>query len=119
MRSELASFAALERALRAANCPWFGVDLDPVAVLRDRWDADEVFGRLGPLVRHVRGRDAVVGHDKRTKPAAIGQGSTPWEQILALLDEAGYNGWLTVDPLELPDRIAGATHALSYLSSLR
>src|SRR5688572_22082139 len=32
-RSDLASFAALERALRAAGCPWFGIDLDPVSVL--------------------------------------------------------------------------------------
>src|SRR5687768_2977594 len=60
-RSDLSSLAALDRALRAARCPWFGVDLDPVGILRDDWDADEVFSRLGGLVRHVRGRDAVGG----------------------------------------------------------
>src|SRR5581483_1802340 len=54
-RSDLASFAALERALTAARCPWFGVDLDPVSILRDAWETDEVFSRLGPLVQHVRG----------------------------------------------------------------
>jgi sugar phosphate isomerase/epimerase len=118
-RSDLASYAALDRALRAAACPWFGVDLDPVAILRDRWDVDEVFSRVGPLVRHVRARDAVVGHDKRTKPAPLGRGSTTWGQLLALLDEAGFHGWLTVDPLELPDRPAAAAQALAHLQSLR
>ncbi len=54
MRTDLSGFAALERALRAAACPWFGVDLDPVAVLRDDWPMDEVFARLGESVRHVR-----------------------------------------------------------------
>jgi sugar phosphate isomerase/epimerase len=118
LRSELSSFAALERALRAADCPWFGVDLDPVAILRDRWDVDEVFSRIGPLIRHVRARDAVAGQDKRTKPAAIGGGDTKWEQLLTLLDEAAYAGWLAVDPLELPDRIAGARQGSAHLKDV-
>ena len=54
-RSGLSPLSALERALRAADCPWFGVDLDPAAVLGDAWDLDETFSRLGPHVRHVRG----------------------------------------------------------------
>jgi sugar phosphate isomerase/epimerase len=114
-RSELSSLAALERALKKADCPWFGVDLDPVAVLRDYWGTDEVFSRLGPLVRHVRARDAAVGHDHRTRPAAMGHGDVDWGQLLALLDEAGYKGWVTVDPLELPDRLAAAREGLGCL----
>lgn len=115
LRSELASFAALERALLAAGCPWFGVDLDPVAVLRDEWPADEVFSRLGPHLRHVRGRDALAGADRRTKPTLIGQGSTDWRQLLALLDDAGYRGWITIDPTELTDRFSAATRGAEYL----
>ena len=75
-RSDLSSYAALDRAIRAADCPWFGVDLDPVAdpprPLADRRDLRPP----RPLTRHVRARDAVVGQDKRTKPAPVGQGST-------------------------------------------
>jgi sugar phosphate isomerase/epimerase len=117
-RSDLSSYAALDRALRAADCPWFGVDLDPVAVLRDRWPIDDIFARLGPLVRHVRARDAVVGQDKRTKPAPVGAGSTNWEQLLTLLDEAAYQGWLAIDPTELPDRAAAARTAIKHLSDV-
>jgi sugar phosphate isomerase/epimerase len=117
-RSDLSSYAALDRALRAADCPWFGVDLDPVAVLRDRWPIDDIFARLGPLVRHVRARDAVVGQDKRTKPAPVGAGSTNWEQLLTLLDEAAYQGWLAIDPTELPDRAAEARTAIKHLSDV-
>lgn len=118
LRAELASFAALERALRAADCPWFGVDLDPVTVLQDRWGLDDIFSRLGPLVRHLRGRDATRGGGSRTKPAIIGQGDTDWPQLLARLDEAGYQGWITIDPLELPDRPAAATAAARHLMSV-
>ena len=116
-RTELASFAALERALTGARCPWFGVDLDPVSVLRDDWEIDEVFSRLGNVVRHVRARDAVRGADRRTKPAAVGKGNTDWGQLLANLEGAGYVGWVTVDPLELPDRVAAAAVARKHILS--
>ena len=115
-RSELASFAALERALQHARCPWFGVDLDPVSVLRDEWDVDEVFSRVGPLVRHVRVHDAVRGADRRTKPAVVGKGSVNWEQVLSNLEGAGYASWLTVDPTELPDRTSAAAAARKHIS---
>jgi sugar phosphate isomerase/epimerase len=108
MRSDLSSFAAIERALLTANCPWFGLDLDPASVLRDDWEMDEVFSRLGSLIRHVRGRDASAGADKRTRPAVIGAGSTDWGALLANLDASAYQGWLTVDPFELTDRLAAA-----------
>ncbi len=97
-RSELASLAAVERMLSAARCPWFGLDLDPVNLLRDEWTTDEAFARLGPLVRHVRGKDAVCGADRRTKPASVGRGDTKWDRTLADLDAAGYHGWVTLDP---------------------
>jgi len=108
LRSELAGFGALERALRTAHCPWFGVDLDPAALLGDEWSGDEFFSRLGPQVRHVRGHDASAGADHRTKPAIVGQGDTDWPLLLSQLDAAGYHGWITVDPFDLPDRATAA-----------
>lgn len=117
-RSELASLASIEQVVRQANCPWFGVDLDPVAVLRDEWDLDAVFSSLGPLIRHVRGRDAVAGADRRTRPAVVGSGSTAWPALLSNLDETGYRGWITLDPLDLTDRPSAARAGLKYLRSI-
>jgi sugar phosphate isomerase/epimerase len=106
--SQLASFAALEQAVNSARCPWFGIDLDPVAMLRDAWDADEIFSRLDPMIRHVRARDAVLGNDRRTKPVPIGQGGVDWQALLSRLDQTGYRDWLTIDPAELQDRAGAA-----------
>ena len=119
LRSELSPMSALDRALRAADCPWFGVDLDPAAVAADAWELDEVFSRLGAQVRHVRGRDALGGADRRTKPAPIGRGETNWAQLLANLRDADYAGWITIDPLELPDRSGAAIAGLTHLRSIR
>ncbi len=118
LRTELSSIAALEAVLRQANCPWFGVDLDPVALLRDTWSSDEFFSRLGTQVRQVRGRDAVRGTDHRVRPTVIGHGDTHWPQLRADLDGAGYSGWITVDPIDLVDRPAAAVAGLKYLKSV-
>ena len=118
LRSDRAGFAALARALAAAACPWFGVDLDPTALLRDEWPAEEVFSRFGDLIRHVRGRDALSGADRRTQPAPVGRGSTDWPAFLAHLDAAGYGGWLTIDPIELTDRRGAAGAGVEYLRKL-
>ena len=117
-RSDLASFAALDRALTVAACPWFDVDFDPVAMLRDDWPADEIFSRLGSQIRSVRARDAVAGADRRTKPAIIGHGSIDWIRALSDLDAAGYRGWLTIDSLDLPDRLGAAVSGANHLRDL-
>jgi sugar phosphate isomerase/epimerase len=117
--SELASFGALAEVLRKANCPWFGVDLDPSAALRDAWDLDEIFAQLGPLVRHVRGRDAIgTLENTRTQPVVIGNGQIPWHTVLHNLDATGYHGWITIDPIGLTDRLGGAAEGIRYLKKL-
>lgn len=115
LRSDLAGFAAIHAVLRRANCQWLSIDLDPPAVLCDRWDADKIFSELGPLIRHVRGRDANVGAERRVKPAAIGRGNTTWPELLANLDAVDYRGWITVDPAELTDRAGAAAAGLAHL----
>lgn len=116
--SSLAGFAALTQGLASVTCPWFGIDLDPVAILRDDWTKDEIFSAAGQLVRHVRARDAISGDNRRARPVVVGSGSTNWDQFLSLLDDAGYNNWLTVDPSELNDRPAAALEGCRILKAL-
>lgn len=118
-RSELAPFASIERALRAAGCVWFGVDLDAVALLRDPWEIDEAFSRLAKVIRHVRVRDALLGHAHLTKPALVGQGSTDWKALLGRFEDAGYHDWLGIDPTELTDRAGAAQAAGVFLRATR
>jgi len=116
-RSDLSSFASIHAALKTADCPWFGVDFDPVAMLLDPLTAEEIFAKLGSLIRHVRGRDAILGMDQRTKPVVIGSGSVDWPGLLARLEGAEYRGWITIDPMELNNRAAGAREGLAKLTA--
>jgi sugar phosphate isomerase/epimerase len=114
-RSDLAGFDSLDHAAKIGDCPWFGIDLDPVAMIKDDWTPTEIFSRLGPFIRHVRGRDAILGSERRTKPAVIGSGSVDWQLLLANLDAAGYQGWITVDPVDMPNRAGAARAGLANL----
>jgi sugar phosphate isomerase/epimerase len=117
LRSELAPFSALSRALTAAACPWLGIDFDPVAFV-DAWNLDQIFSRVGGLVRHVRARDAVGGSGGRTRPAAVGAGSVDWPAVLASLAGAGYSGWFGIDPVDQPNRLQAAMRAAGYLGKM-
>ncbi len=115
LSSSLSGFAALHHVMNKAACPWFGIDLDAVAVARDRWPLDETFSRLGALVRHVRLRDATLGVDGRSRPAVAGQGSVNWPAFFEALDALQYSGWITIDPMELSDRVSAIDAARSVL----
>jgi len=78
---------------------------------------DQVFSAVGPLLRHVRARDAMRGDRQRIQPAPIGAGDVDWPHLHSNLQHAGYNGWITVDPTQLPDRPAAAKAGLSFLLS--
>ena len=118
LRSDLTGFVDLQKAVRTNDCPWFLIDLDPVAILRDDLSEGELFSRIGEKITHVRGRDAILGSQGRTKPAVISRGSVDWKQLLANLEGVGYRGWFTIDPIELAGRSAAAIAGLSAIGPL-
>lgn len=118
MGSTLSGLASLEALLKSVACPWFGVDFDTTALLRDEWTADEFFDALGPHIRHVRARDAVAGEGGRTRPAMIGRGDVAWRSMLELLDAADYHAAITIDSTDLQDPPAAAVAGLKQLKAV-
>lgn len=115
-RSELGTLADLQAAITRAACPLFGVDLDPVAALRDGWDVSTMLERFaggGGMggVLHVRLRDALRGGGGRTQPAAVGEGHAGVRELLSALRDAAFAGPVVVDPTELPHRESAARQA--------
>jgi sugar phosphate isomerase/epimerase len=45
----------------------------------------------------------------------LGRGDTDWNQLLHALDEMDYRGWLTVDPVGLPNSKDAAIAGLEFL----
>jgi sugar phosphate isomerase/epimerase len=113
--SELSSFASIDRILTRFDARHLAVDLDAVAIVRDRWSLDEILSAVGPRLAHVRLRDAAVGADRRTAHVPVGRGSVPLAALLSGLIDGGYPGMFTVDTMELPDRPTAAAAARRFL----
>ena len=114
-RASLASVAALAAALARVDCPWFGLDLDPAALLVDEWTPEELFRRLAGQIRHVRARDARRGAAGRSQPSELGAGQVEWSELVAFLRDADYRGPITDDPTDLPNRAASAARGIAFL----
>lgn len=115
--SSLASFASIDRAVRATACPWLGINLDPVAMLQDRWSIDEIFSRRGDSIIHVLARDAIRGDAGRIRSMPVGEGNVKWPELSGALDAADYRGWITFDPSELSDPATALRTGLARLSA--
>lgn len=114
-RASLAPLAALAHALREVDCPWFGVDLDPLAVLADEADRHAVFSLIGPLIRHVRARDGLRGAGNRVRPTVLGQGQVDWPAFAADVEAAGYAGFVTIDVRDVASPQSAAAAAAAVL----
>ena len=114
-RASLGSVAALAFALSRVDCPYFGIDADPLALLGDEWSLDEAFARVGTLVRHVRARDGLRGSGGRSQSTELGAGQVDWDTWIANLRDADYRGPITVDPTALADRAASGRRGLAFL----
>lgn len=107
-RASLGSFSSLAAALSRVDCPFFGIDLDPLSMLADAWTLDELFSRLGGSIRHVRGRDGLRGTTGRVVASELGTGHVVWTEVITALRDSDYRGAITLDPSELSIRSSDA-----------
>jgi sugar phosphate isomerase/epimerase len=95
-----------------------GLDFDPAGFAMAAHNPVAAFRALHNSVMHVRVRDGLRHIDVTGVEVAVGQGDVDWPQCLALLDEAHYTGWLTVDRTAGDTKTADVTHAVEFLRSL-
>jgi len=92
------------------------IDLDPAASIVAGEPAHEIYRRHHALVGHVLGRDAVKDLDGSSTEVPLGRGEVEWVELLPLLAEGEYRGWLTVTRAQGADRAGDALRAIRYLS---
>ncbi|HQY87584.1 MAG TPA: TIM barrel protein [Tepidisphaeraceae bacterium] len=117
-RSSLGSFSSLARAIRQVDCPWFGVDLDPVAIVADGRDIDAIVSAVGSMIHHVRARDAVRGAGGRVEPVELGSGHVDWQHLIANLKSSDFRGWISIDPSGLANLSAASAAAFEKMRML-
>ena len=95
-----------------------GVDFDPAAWTGAGENPVESFRELYAVVRHVWVRDAVRASDGSYREVPMGRGEVAWDEMLAVLAEAEYDGWLTAGTSGGEDPAGDAGRALAMLRSI-
>ena len=95
-----------------------GIDFDPSAFVCTGLKVADAFRTLHSHVVHVQARDGVRSLDGMTAETAVGEGMVDWIELLALLFEAGYGGWVTAVRNQGPNRGGDVERAIQYLQSI-
>ncbi len=95
-----------------------GINFDPAAFVFSHQDPGNAFRGLHQYTRHVQARDGVRDMDGSGQEVPIGRGEVEWDELLAMLDEAAYSGWITIDRTQGDDRGGDAARAVQFLKRL-
>ncbi|MFM9963284.1 MAG: sugar phosphate isomerase/epimerase family protein [Planctomycetaceae bacterium] len=95
-----------------------GINFDPAVFAMCGHDAVAAYRELHTHVLHITGRDGVRDIDGTGQEVALGRGDVDWPELLALLNESGYRGWITVDRSHGDDLTRAAERALTYLKNV-
>ena len=91
----LGDAAGLRECIAGIATGPMGVDFDPSQFVQAGLSTTESLRTLHGLVAHVQLRDGVRTLAGGGEETALGQGAVDWIELLALLTEMDYAGWLT------------------------
>lgn len=96
-----------------------GVNLDPAGLVMNEHDPVEFYRAVYDRVLVVQLRDGLRDVDGQGIEVPVGRGEVVWDELLALLDEARFSGWLVAARTAGDDRIADMARALRFVRNLR
>ncbi|HET6424113.1 MAG TPA: TIM barrel protein [Planctomycetaceae bacterium] len=92
-----------------------GIDFDPAYFTMTGRSSSESLKVIGDLTAHVQLRDGVRMLDGGGDETAVTEGAVDWVELLALLSEMEYSGWLTAIRLQGPDRAGDCIRAIQFV----
>lgn len=95
-----------------------GINFDPGAIVMAGQNPARALEQFQAHLVHVMVRDGIRDMDGSGLEVPVGRGEVAWEEVLALLDEAEYKHWLTVDRTQGNDRIGDIERAMKYLRNV-
>ncbi len=116
LETGLESGAALAAYLRRFDTGALAANFNPANLLLHGFDPYESARALQGLVRHAHARDARRASASRAaQEVPLGHGDIDWMQLLAVLEEIEYRGWLTVERDSGENRLADVAAGVALL----
>lgn len=94
------------------------IDFDPARFAMAGISASDSFRQLHKDIGHIRIRDGVRDIDGGGMEVAVGRGDIDWDELLAMIDESTYSGWLTVERTTGEDRILDSHQAIQFVTNV-
>ncbi|MBI3861255.1 MAG: sugar phosphate isomerase/epimerase [Planctomycetia bacterium] len=110
--------AALGELLGSIKSGPLAIDFDPAVFVMSGHNPADACRRLHAAILHFTARDAIRDIDAGGLEVAIGRGEVEWVEVLPLLDEIGYSGWVTVDRTQGDDRAGDVARGVQYLKNV-
>lgn len=91
-----------------------GINFDPAQWVMDGHDPAAALRALHARASHIQVRDALRDMEGGQE-VPVGRGEVKWDELLALIDEMAYHGWLTIDRTTGDDRLGDMAQAANHL----
>jgi sugar phosphate isomerase/epimerase len=109
----------LARMIQALPPGSLGVDLNPGLLVLNSHSPREATAALSEHILHVHATDATRDLAQgRGFEVPLGRGSVDYSEILALLEERQYRGYLTIERRQSDDPVFEIAQAVKYLRSM-
>jgi sugar phosphate isomerase/epimerase len=119
LETGLESGAVLAAYLRRFDSGSLGANFDPGNLLARGLDPYQSARDLRGLIRHAHATDARRASASRAaQQVALGAGDIDWMQMLAVLEEVEYRGWLVVERESGDNRLADVAAGVALLRRL-
>jgi sugar phosphate isomerase/epimerase len=94
-----------------------GIDFDPAQFAMSGHPVADGLKTLHNYIMHVQLRDGIRGVEGGQE-TAVGRGNVDWIEVLALLGEIDYHGWLTAIRNDGDDRVAETSRGIKFVQKL-
>ncbi|MBX3417461.1 MAG: sugar phosphate isomerase/epimerase [Pirellulaceae bacterium] len=95
------------------------VDFDPASLMLQGHSPDEVMKQVGAAVGNFRARDAVRDFSRSSVvEVQLGRGTVDFGNLLGMLEEHQYRGYLAVESQHPTDAVTECAQAIEYLQNL-
>lgn len=113
------SGAVLQKLIQSLPEGSLGVDLHPANLIIHGHSPHEAARALAEHVLHVHATDATRDlAERRAVEVPLGRGNAELPELLAILEEQRYNGFVTVERRESVDPVSDIAQAVEYLRNL-
>jgi sugar phosphate isomerase/epimerase len=110
---------ALRAFLDRFDTGGLGVNFDPANLLMHGFDIYDSLRALQGKIVHAHAKDARAGKTSRAaQEVPLGHGDIDWMQLLSVLEEVEYRGWLTIEREVGANRLADVAGGVAFLRRL-